>query len=832
MRRCIVCSLFLIGILMSISLSPADVPHLINYQGTLTDDNEVWLEGKHNLTFSIYEDSLLGLPLWTEGHDSLEVVGGVFSVILGSITAIPGSTFEGVDRWMGITVDADPEMSPRMRMTSVPWAMRSGLADTAQTVVEVPTHGHHGLDAADGDPTNAVYVDDAGNAGIGTTSPASELEVVGNVEADGYTINGVPVGTSTDSYWAEIDSNIYYDTGNVGIGTTNPQALLQIGEETFYFYEDPNRFGIDDIDPDAQLEVATPPEGTLDLLMLSSSPDADGDLFIVKNSGKVGIGTSNPTNHELVVWDNDVVTNSGGFGLQYAGGIGGMFTLANGGPHLMSGAGKKLRLEALDGGDQSGITIDDNNVGIGTTSPTEELDVDGTVRMTGFDMPTGADDGYVLTSNGAGVGTWQEASGTVGGVGTPNFIPKWADGTTLDDSVIRQIDGMVAIGPTLPEHLLDVDGDISLDQYLYHNGSDELTYIEFNDYQIDMAAGRQGSSHKLISMSGGPAVPDYVVINEEGWDTDFRVEAGAFPVDEYALFVHGANGRVGIGTNDPDTKLHVDGNIVFGEYLYHDGDADTHIKCTTNQIDVYAGNTWLISADANGAGGGPEVVINRSSADVDFRVEASGEDNALVVDGNTGYVGIGATDFYRPLQVLEDRGVGAGEQMLASLATDAGDGAGLMLGYYANGANTTGAILRSSHALPLFLGTSANNRAITIENDGDVGIGTTTPNYTLDVDGDINVSGGYNIKKGGTNYNHPDYVFEPDYELMSLDELRDHVRREKSLPNVISADEVKQNDGFKMDELLIQMLEKIEEQTLYIFQLEERITQLEENRRD
>jgi hypothetical protein len=108
-----------------------------------------------------------------------------------------------------------------------------------------------------------------------------------------------------------------------------------------------------------------------------------------------------------------------------------------------------------------------------------------------------------------------------------------------------------------------------------------------------------------------------------------------------------------------------------------------------------------------------------------------------------------------------------------------------------------------------------------------VGIGTTTPAYKLDVNGDINVSGSYNVKKGGVNYNHPDYVFEPDYKLMSLEDLKQYVREHKSLPRVVSAGEVKKNEGFKMDELLIQMLEKIEEQTLYIFQLEERITELE-----
>jgi hypothetical protein len=66
---------------------------------------------------------------------------------------------------------------------------------------------------------------------------------------------------------------------------------------------------------------------------------------------------------------------------------------------------------------------------------------------------------------------------------------------------------------------------------------------------------------------------------------------------------------------------------------------------------------------------------------------------------------------------------------------------------------------------------------------------------------------------------------------MPLEELRLYVFENKCLPKVISAEDVKENQGFKMDELLIQMLEKIEEQTLYILQLEERIARLEEGNR-
>jgi hypothetical protein len=53
-------------------------------------------------------------------------------------------------------------------------------------------------------------------------------------------------------------------------------------------------------------------------------------------------------------------------------------------------------------------------VGIGTPSPQYRLDVAGTAQMTGFKMPTGASDGYVLTSDDNGLGTWQATSGPSG----------------------------------------------------------------------------------------------------------------------------------------------------------------------------------------------------------------------------------------------------------------------------------------------------------------------------------------------------------------------------------------------------------------------------------
>ena len=93
MNRLVVALCVLLGILTLAPPGGAAVPHLINYQGLITDTGGLAIDGKHNLTFKIYPDTVTATPLWTEQHDSVDVNQGVFSVILGSVTAIPDSLF-------------------------------------------------------------------------------------------------------------------------------------------------------------------------------------------------------------------------------------------------------------------------------------------------------------------------------------------------------------------------------------------------------------------------------------------------------------------------------------------------------------------------------------------------------------------------------------------------------------------------------------------------------------------------------------------------------------------------------------------------------------------
>jgi hypothetical protein len=79
----------------------------------------------------------------------------------------------------------------------------------------------------------------------------------------------------------------------------------------------------------------------------------------------------------------------------------------------------------------------------------------------------------------------------------------------------------------------------------------------------------------------------------------------------------------------------------------------------------------------------------------------------------------------------------------------------------------------------------------------------------------------------------PDYVFEEDYKLRELDELRSYIDRQKHLPEIPSAQTIRA-EGINLSEFCMSLLKKIEELSLYVLQQHtaiqqqsDRLTQLE-----
>lgn len=109
--------------------SYAAVPHLINYQGRLTDSTGTPLNGSYALTFRIYDSETAGGMLWEETHTGVVIQKGIFSVLLGSVTNL-NLAFDK-PYFLEIKVGSEV-MSPRQRITT------SAYAFMAENVISIP----------------------------------------------------------------------------------------------------------------------------------------------------------------------------------------------------------------------------------------------------------------------------------------------------------------------------------------------------------------------------------------------------------------------------------------------------------------------------------------------------------------------------------------------------------------------------------------------------------------------------------------------------------------------------------------------------------------------
>lgn len=264
---------------------------------------------------------------------------------------------------------------------------------------------------------------------------------------------------SGDSVWELSGSNISYTDGMVGVGTASPAYPL-------------------DVASDSALRVISGLSTDTDtgrVGVYGECRNADGSGVLGK--AVVSSGTSAGVRGETTSPDGIGVRGYAGYpsggtpigvlgSVRYSGGIGlkGMNTASLGNGIAILG---EATSSTGFGGYFLGRGYFSGPLGLGVTDPTEELEVGGTAKMSGFQLTTSPQAGYVLTSDANGNGTWQAAaSGGIGGSGTPYYLARFTGTNTLGSSVIYETTGgNVGIGTTVPSQKLQVLGTVRMNGF-------------------------------------------------------------------------------------------------------------------------------------------------------------------------------------------------------------------------------------------------------------------------------------------------------------------------------------------------------------------------------
>jgi hypothetical protein len=286
-----------------------------------------------------------------------------------------------------------------------------------------------------------------------------------------------------------------------------------------------------------------------------------------------------------------------------------------------------------------------------------------------------------------------------------------------------------------------------------------------------------------------------------------------------------ATGSVGIGTTTPKGKFHVNGEQYISDPIY------PMLKMSADNTNaIYDAG---IHFDGYSAAPTYEVRFGRytkaglwQANPFNFSIEAPNFSFVMKKDGKCG---IGTSSPKGKLHVNGEQYISDPIYPMLKMSADntnaiydAGihfDGYGTSPTYQVRFGRYTKAGLWQAN--PFNFSLEAPNFSFVMTKEGKVTIGlpdywskTNEPNCKLFVAGGILTE----KVKVATYANWADYVFANEYELKSLKEVENFIHKNKHLPNIPSAKEVKEQ-GLDLGEMQAKQMEKIEELTLYIIQM-------------
>ncbi len=121
------------ALILTIStVSVADIPRMIHYQGVITDDQgDPITQNGVTFNFRVFGIMAGGTPIWQEGPVVVDLTDGLLSHNLGSLTSLPDSLFtKHPELWLEVEVDAET-LAPRTQLLSSAYSFRVSTVDSA-----------------------------------------------------------------------------------------------------------------------------------------------------------------------------------------------------------------------------------------------------------------------------------------------------------------------------------------------------------------------------------------------------------------------------------------------------------------------------------------------------------------------------------------------------------------------------------------------------------------------------------------------------------------------------------------------------------------------------